>query len=205
MTTFRPWLQRALRLAMLSIFFLAAWWTPLTWSSDFMQAHFEFLIEIPAIVAIVVWLLLGAPGLGYVLADWRRWWVAGMVALILWARLSALWSLYPDDSLNAAQQFAVAGLFALAALCAGPSPRSVAIVFAMGLVFQTVIAVTQTGLQHSVGLSWFGEFGLTPNQSGVSVLLAGGDRWLRPYGLTNHPNVLGGYCAAGLLALSGWL
>src|SRR5262249_27180465 len=71
--------------------------------------------------------------------------------------------------------------------------------------FQTVIAVTQTWLQHSLGLSWFGEFGLTPDQTGVSVLLAGTDRWLRPYGLTNHPNVLGGYCAAGLLALSGWL
>ena len=51
MATFRPWLQRALRLVILSIFFLAAWWMPLTWSSDFMQAHVEFLIDIPALIA----------------------------------------------------------------------------------------------------------------------------------------------------------
>src|SRR5258708_6856485 len=115
-----------------------------------------------------------------------------MVALVLWLRLSATWSLYPDDSLGAAQQFAVVALFALVTICVGVAPRSVAIAFAMGMIVQTVIAVAQTSLQHSVGLSWFGEFGLTPNQSGVSVLMAGTDRWLRPYGLTNHPNVLGG-------------
>src|SRR4030081_147488 len=128
MPEFRPWLQRVLRLMTLSIFFLAAWWTPLTWSSDFIQAHVQFLIEIPALIAVGLWLLLGTPGLGYALGDWRRWWIAGMVVLVLWARLSAVWSLYPDYSLNAAQQFAVIALFALVALCARPSPRSVALV-----------------------------------------------------------------------------
>src|SRR5258708_22483661 len=145
MATFRPWLQRALRLVILSIFFLAAWWMPLTWSSDFMQAHVEFLIDIPALIVIGLWLLLGTPGLGDVLGDWRRWWIAGVVALVLWSRLSALWSLYPDDSLQAAQQFAVVALCALVALCIGPTPRSVAIAFAMGMIFQAVIAVAQTG------------------------------------------------------------
>ena len=86
MANYRTWLQRALHLAILSVFFLAAWWMPLTWSSDFMQAHVEFLIEIPALIAVGLWLLLATPGLGYVLGDWRRWWIAGMVALVLWAR-----------------------------------------------------------------------------------------------------------------------
>src|SRR5258708_29101291 len=115
-----------------------------------------------------------------------------MVTLVLWARISATWSLYPDDSLGAAQQFAVVALFALVTICVGVAPRSVAIAFAMGLIFQTVIAVAQTSLQHSVGLSWFGEFGLTPNQSGVSVLMAGTVLALRPFGFTNHTNVVGG-------------
>src|SRR5258707_15703534 len=117
-------MQSAIRLVILSIFFLAAWWIPLTWSSDFMQAHVEFLIDIPALIAIGLWLLLGTPGLGDVLGDWRRWWIAGVVALVLWSRLSALWSLYPDDSLQASQQFAVGALFGLVALAARPAPPS---------------------------------------------------------------------------------
>ena len=53
----RPWLMRALRGAILSVFFFAAWWSPLVWSSDLLQTHFEFLILIPAVLAIVLWVL----------------------------------------------------------------------------------------------------------------------------------------------------
>src|SRR5260370_35296882 len=113
MANFRSWLRRALHLAILSVFFLAAWWTPLTWSSDFMQAHVEFLIEIPALLTVGLWLLLGTPGLGYILGDWRRGGIAGMVPLVLWDGLPGRWWLYPDDTVKPAQQFAVVDLFCL--------------------------------------------------------------------------------------------
>src|SRR5258708_14177011 len=39
----------------------------------------------------------------------------------------------------------------------------------------------------------------------ASMVVSGTDRLLRPYGLTLHPNTLGGYCLAALLCLTGWL
>jgi len=76
-------------------------------------------------------------------------------------------------------------------------------VIAAMLFLQGGIAVVQFIRQESVGLYWMGEIALDPNGQGVSVVDVAGQRWLRAYGLTAHPNVLGGYLSLGILVCLG--
>lgn len=73
----------------------------------------------------------------------------------------------------------------------------------LGLVIlvQGGVAIGQFALQSDLGLTGLGEFALDPAVSGISVLWARGQRWLRAYGLTAHPNVLGATLAVLLLVL----
>ena len=70
------------------------------------------------------------------------------------------------------------------------------------LIGQSLVALAQFLTQHSVGLQWLGEYPLDPAQSGASIVAADGVRLLRAYGLTDHPNILGGCIAFGLLVLA---
>jgi len=76
-------------------------------------------------------------------------------------------------------------------------------VAAMVLV-QATVAVGQSLRQQSLGLARLGEWPLDPAWSGVSVVELDGTRLLRAYGLTDHPNLLGGVLAFGLTLLAGW-
>lgn len=69
------------------------------------------------------------------------------------------------------------------------------------IVIQGSVAGVQFALQRDLGLSAVGELALDPRRSGVSVLFARGQRWLRGYGLTGHPNLLGAMLAVLLLLL----
>ncbi len=71
----------------------------------------------------------------------------------------------------------------------------------MGLLVQAVVATGQALRQHSLGLIFFQELILDPSWKGVSIVLAQGVRLLRVYGLTNHPNLLGGCLAFAMLLL----
>lgn len=59
------------------------------------------------------------------------------------------------------------------------------------IVVHSFIAMAQFGLQHDLGLHWLGEPNLDPQQRGAGVIMADGVRWLRGYGLTGGPNILG--------------
>jgi O-antigen ligase/polysaccharide polymerase Wzy-like membrane protein len=73
---------------------------------------------------------------------------------------------------------------------------------AFQIVVQAGVGILQFSQQHSLGLQQFGEYELDPLWSGVSVVLADGLRLLRAYGLTDHPNILGGCLAFALLLRS---
>jgi len=79
------------------------------------------------------------------------------------------------------------------------------VIFPVGLqlLLQAVIATGQSLLQHSLGLAAYGELLLDPQTPGISVVMADGLRFLRAYGLTDHPNILGGCLAFGLVLLLG--
>ena len=67
------------------------------------------------------------------------------------------------------------------------------------MVVQSLIALAQFFLQRSISLKVFGEHELDPVVRGVSIVSTGTTRVLRSYGLTEHPNVLGGCLALGLI------
>jgi O-antigen ligase len=83
------------------------------------------------------------------------------------------------------------------------NPVGVALPLALGLLLQTSVASAQFYQQHSVGLGAWGELTLDPADSGTSILRVGDVRVLRAYGLTEHPNVLGGFTAFGLVLTLG--
>lgn len=74
---------------------------------------------------------------------------------------------------------------------------------AAGMVIQGAVGVPQFLLGHTLGLEWLGETVAKAASPGVSVVMAGGQRWLRAYGLTPHPNILGGVVMASLLIAAG--
>jgi O-antigen ligase len=76
-----------------------------------------------------------------------------------------------------------------------------ALTTAVGIVLlvQGLIAIAQFYLQREIGLNEVGELVLDLDVEGTSVLWARGRNWLRGYGLTTHPNVLGAILCTCLL------
>ncbi|MCC7451955.1 MAG: O-antigen ligase family protein [Anaerolineae bacterium] len=201
----QSYVRSTFNLVIAAVFFFVPWWL----RPDFMPRppyFMGFLITIPVLLTIILWVALGLLGLHAALRDSRIWWIGGFAALIAWALLSPLWTDHPDVAGETALQFAVVALFAVALACARPSARLIAHALATGALFQSVIVIAQVALQHPVGLSdTLGEFAIRPNNVGLALLAAGADRLMRPYGLTIHPNVVGGYFTVALLGMTGWL
>ncbi len=69
------------------------------------------------------------------------------------------------------------------------------------ILLQSTVALGQFIAQRHLGLALLGEPALDPQLAGVSVVMRGAERWLRAYGLTNHPNILAGTLVPMLLML----
>jgi hypothetical protein len=72
---------------------------------------------------------------------------------------------------------------------------------ALQIIIQTPIAIAQSLMQHSLGLQIFGEHSLDPQILGTSIIPIADMRFLRAYGLSDHPNILGGCIAFALVLL----
>ncbi|HRQ24032.1 MAG TPA: O-antigen ligase family protein [Anaerolineales bacterium] len=83
------------------------------------------------------------------------------------------------------------------------SPHWVILPVALQVIIQSMIGVGQSLAQSSIGLQRLGEHLLDPTQTGVSIVPVDGLRLLRAYGLSDHPNILGGCLAFGLVLLLG--
>lgn len=85
-------------------------------------------------------------------------------------------------------------------------PKWVWTTFGILLIVQGAVAVIQFVFQRPIGLPVFHEIAPYPTEAGASVIEASGRRWLRAYGLTPHPNVLGGYLSVMLSFVTGaWI
>lgn len=82
-----------------------------------------------------------------------------------------------------------------------PSPHWVIAPAALQIIIQSMIGIGQSFAQSSLGFQRFGEHLLDPARSGVSIIPVDGMRLLRAYGLSDHPNILGGCIAFGLVLL----
>src|SRR5258705_3712107 len=86
---------RMLDWLILAVFFLVPW--RLQPHADWLPPSIDrmYLIMVPITLALVIWILIGAPGLRGVLHDVRRWWLLLIFALVGWTWLSARWSSAP--------------------------------------------------------------------------------------------------------------
>lgn len=87
------------------------------------------------------------------------------------------------------------------------SKKKLAIAFFSGLVIQGVLAIQQFLTQSAPAFKWLGMAAHSPADFGVSVVETAGadgipERWLRAYGSLDHPNILGGLLAIGLIILA---
>jgi putative inorganic carbon (HCO3(-)) transporter len=84
------------------------------------------------------------------------------------------------------------------------APGAIAWPLAAATVLQAIIALPQFALGTSIGLRRLGEITVNAAWPGVSVVMVGEQRWLRAYGLTQHPNLLAGCLMAMLLVVGGY-
>lgn len=71
----------------------------------------------------------------------------------------------------------------------------------VGGVFQALVAIAQFLSQASIGLKYFGESVLSPNLPGVaSFFINSGEKVIRAFGTTPHPNILAAYLLVCLVA-----
>lgn len=118
--------------------------------------------------------------------------------------ISAAFSQNISVALGALPHFAAAvALFSLV-IDERTDVRRAAWAFVLGLVVPCGLAWWQVVTGTSPASSWFGLASHDAVTLGQSVVETGTGRILRGYGTLPHPNIFGGYLAAGLVAL-GWL
>lgn len=169
-----------------------------------------FLIFWPMLWTVVTWILAGFPGLRGLLRNRIRFiWALALLGLAGWAFLSWSWAytraFRPEVAIGSAIPLALAAVFAVVVACAAPSARMLVGALGVGLVWNSLIAFLQVATQGPIGLTLFGEFSIFPSRVGVSIVQVGDLRWLRPYGLLPHPNMLAGFLVIGLLAVVAWV
>jgi O-antigen ligase len=81
------------------------------------------------------------------------------------------------------------------------SLRTLIVPVSLQVLIQASIGLMQFLHQHSLGLASLGELVLDPAWQGVSIVWSGTAILLRAYGLTDHPNILGGLLAFALVML----
>lgn len=80
----------------------------------------------------------------------------------------------------------------------------VVIPLALAVMIQGSVGIAQFFKQSSLGLQGWGELSLNPAETGVSILRYDDVRILRAYGLTDHPNLLGGFLTFALVYILGY-
>lgn len=169
-----------------------------------------FLIFLPMLWTICWWVGLGLPGVAGLRRDTlRAGWALALLLLALWALASPLWAFqrdaYPEVAAGASLQFGVVALFSVVVACAGPPRQGIVGIIVVGVLWNSIVTIGQVAAQGPLDLRALGEFPLDVNSPGISYVQAGPARWLRPYSLLPHPNMLAGYFAIGLLAILVWI
>lgn len=161
-------------------------------------------VELPALGAVAAYALAGWPNRDRLKQGLRRPFTLALLGLLLLSAASLLWATHRGLAGVHVAHMIVWVLFALMMVCGDwPAPRLAAF-FLAGLLIQCAVGFMQMMLQHFVGLGpRLGELPVRPHDPWVSVVFAGDARILRTYGLSGHPNVLGGHAAVGLILAYG--
>ena len=175
---------------------LPAWRYYLLWHVGSESIYFElrdgfvYLSDLPLLIAIGCWALTPFPRR---VGRLPRWLTVALLLLTLWATISILWA--PLRSYAAYQSFRLWLLFLLY-LVVGTVPEARgALVWGLAVsgAVQGMLGAAQFLAQRTLGLRELGEITMRPEWPGASVITVGGEPILRAYGLTQHPNLLGGF------------
>lgn len=171
----------------------------------------RFAAFIPAALSIVLWIVMGLPGLEKLFSGWRAVWASCLAALTVWTYASSAWAQYganqPELANNAAITWMITTGFAVVVASIGLPSRAIVLALMFGVAWNGILAAQQVAVQGSAGGLWtvLKEFPIGVELPRISVVQADGVRWLRPYGLLPHPNVLAGFLVVGLLACASYL
>lgn len=168
--------------------------------------HIEFtsFVLYPSDWLVLSILLLAA---GYL---WRRhsslhfgplWLTVPLFLLPAGALLSAHWAADPALAAHIASRLFLLFALYLALVNVPPLPAIVQWGAAISVVVQSGAAILQFIRQEDLGLRWLGELELEAARGGTSIVASGETVWLRGYGITPHPNILGGLLVVTLLPL----
>ncbi|MDD2807389.1 MAG: O-antigen ligase family protein [Patescibacteria group bacterium] len=135
--------------------------------------------------------------------------IYGLVVLfLLFAAVSMTWSV--DRSLAWYGWVRLVEAIALMSLVVVFKPKvsrdeitfsGLAFVWVLSSSLQSIFASWQFFSQYTFANKWLGLASHFPNISGSIILQTSNERWLRAYGSLPHPNILGGFLAAGLFFL----
>ena len=143
------------------------------------------------VLATAVWLIIGR-------VPWQFGPPALTVPLLLLpiaSLLSSHWATDPALAAHFATRLLLLWLLYLAIINLAPQRTIIQAGMGAVLVVQGLTAVLQFHRQHNLGLARLGEVPISL-AGDFSVLTANSTNWLRGYGLTPHPNILGGILAA---------
>ena len=128
--------------------------------------------------------------------------VAFALALTGLAGASPLWAVKPAMAVVQAVHLLIWVAFAVVVAEIRLPPERMAAVFVLGLLVHAIVGFAQVIIQSHVGLSVLGELRIPPTDPGKFVI-AGTSWFLRAHGLSQHPNVLAGHLAVGLILCWG--
>ena len=164
-----------------------------------------FAVDLALAALLLAWaasLLAGGP---------RPARIGALIAVPAVCLLGLVWVGVPgslDPALSAAGALELTGFAGIAWYVATEirGPHELVLPVAVMVALQSAIAIIQVATQGSAGLGSLGEIALDPAASGISIVASdAGVRLLRAYGLSDHPNILGGLLAAGLIVIAGSL
>lgn len=73
---------------------------------------------------------------------------------------------------------------------------AILLILGTSMLGQSILAMVQYSVQHSLGLSFLGESAITKNTSNIATIDVGSTKILRAYGTFPHPNILGGFLSS---------
>jgi len=161
---------------------------------------FIYLSDLPLLIALAAWLLTPY---WRRLASTPRWLILALALLAGLATLSTFWA--PMTSLAFYQAGRLWLLFGLFCVVATTWEARGALLWGLAAsgALQAGLGLAQFLAQRTFGLKRLGEVTMQPDWPGASVITVGGERILRAYGLTQHPNLLAGCLVVAALAAVG--
>jgi O-antigen ligase len=185
---------------------LPLWRHRIVWHFELEAVYFELhdiivdASDLLVLLVVAVWLL--SPARKRV-AELPRWLVILLAAMAMLATLSATWATLPWLALYHAARLWVLFLLFLAVATTREARWALTWGLLISAAVQAGLGLAQFAAQGPLGLRDLGEVAMPPAWSGASVITVAGERFLRPYGLTQHPNLLGGFLMVGCLIGAG--